>query len=38
MPRGGLVSLRERAERYGGGCELLPAQPHGTTLRWQVPV
>jgi signal transduction histidine kinase len=38
VPRGGLVSLRERAERWGGTCEWEPAHPTGTALRWHVPL
>jgi signal transduction histidine kinase len=37
VARGGLVNLRERAERLAGSCELRPADP-GTILRWQVPL
>ncbi|MFI0794091.1 GAF domain-containing protein [Micromonospora rubida] len=36
--RGGLVNLRERAERHGGDFEVRPAIPHGTELRWTVPL
>ncbi|MEV1331613.1 GAF domain-containing sensor histidine kinase [Micromonospora costi] len=36
--RGGLVNLRERAERHGGAFALSPAHPHGTTLHWQAPL
>ncbi|WP_407940007.1 sensor histidine kinase [Micromonospora tarapacensis] len=36
--RGGLVNLRERAERHGGGFEIRPAEPHGTELHWSVPL
>ncbi len=36
--RGGLVNLRERAERHGGTFEVRPAQPHGTELHWSVPL
>ncbi|MFC8849799.1 MULTISPECIES: GAF domain-containing protein [unclassified Micromonospora] len=36
--RGGLVNLRERAERHGGEFEVRPATPHGTELRWTAPL
>ncbi|WP_433350894.1 sensor histidine kinase [Micromonospora sp. CA-111912] len=36
--RGGLVNLRERAERHSGDFEVRPAIPHGTELRWSVPL
>jgi signal transduction histidine kinase len=36
--RGGLVNLRERAERRGGAFAVEPAEPTGTTLRWSVPL
>ncbi|RGC70262.1 Redox sensor histidine kinase response regulator DevS [Micromonospora sp. MW-13] len=36
--RGGLVNLRERAERHAGDFEVRPATPHGTQLRWSVPL
>ncbi|NBE85053.1 sensor histidine kinase [Micromonospora rubida] len=36
--RGGLVNLRERAERHAGDFEVRPAIPHGTELRWSVPL
>ncbi|MEH0828122.1 MULTISPECIES: GAF domain-containing sensor histidine kinase [unclassified Micromonospora] len=36
--RGGLVNLRERAERHGGEFEVRRAQPHGTELFWCVPL
>ncbi|MFC3505377.1 GAF domain-containing protein [Micromonospora krabiensis] len=35
--RGGLVNLRERAERHGGVFEVRPANPQGTELRWSAP-
>jgi signal transduction histidine kinase len=35
--RGGLVNMRERADRHGGDFELRPAEP-GTFLRWAVPL
>ncbi|MER5703307.1 GAF domain-containing protein [Micromonospora sp. NPDC002296] len=36
--RGGLVNLRERAERHAGDFEVRPASPSGTELRWSVPL
>ncbi|MEV4489687.1 GAF domain-containing sensor histidine kinase [Micromonospora coxensis] len=36
--RGGLVNLRERAERHGGEFEVRPVEPHGTELFWCVPL
>jgi signal transduction histidine kinase len=36
--RGGLVNLRERAERHDGTFEVRPARPHGTELRWSIPL
>ncbi|MFB9851683.1 GAF domain-containing protein [Micromonospora andamanensis] len=36
--RGGLVNLRERAERHAGTFEVRAAEPHGTELRWSVPL
>ncbi|WP_229401410.1 sensor histidine kinase [Micromonospora okii] len=36
--RGGLVNLRERAERHAGDFEVRPASPRGTELRWSVPL
>ncbi|MEH1100010.1 sensor histidine kinase [Micromonospora sp. CPCC 205561] len=36
--RGGLVNLRERAERHDGEFEVRRAQPHGTELHWSVPL
>lgn len=38
VARGGLVNLRERAERLGGQCEVRPGDPTGTVLRWRVPL
>ena len=37
-PRGGLVNLRERAERHGGTFMLRTASPTGTEAVWWVPV
>ncbi|MET8835797.1 GAF domain-containing sensor histidine kinase [Micromonospora sp. NPDC004540] len=36
--RSGLVNLRERAERLGGDFRLSRVTPHGTELRWSVPL
>ncbi|SIR87200.1 Histidine kinase-like ATPase domain-containing protein [Micromonospora avicenniae] len=36
--RGGLVNLRERAERYGGTLRIDQAEPSGTVLLWRVPL
>ncbi|MGC5050904.1 GAF domain-containing protein [Micromonospora sp. DT48] len=36
--RGGLVNLRERAERHGGTFEVRAAEPHGTELLWSIPL
>lgn len=36
--RSGLVNLRERAERLGGEFTLRRVEPHGTELRWGVPL
>jgi signal transduction histidine kinase len=36
--RSGLVNLRERAERLGGDFQLNRVAPHGTELRWSVPL
>ncbi|MEU5950073.1 GAF domain-containing protein [Micromonospora sp. NPDC047465] len=36
--RGGLVNLRERAERHGGEFEVRLAEPRGTELHWSVPL
>jgi signal transduction histidine kinase len=36
-PGRGLRNMGARAERLGGTMELLPGQPNGTTLIWQVP-
>lgn len=36
--RSGLVNLRERAERLGGEFEIAGVHPHGTALRWSVPL
>ncbi len=36
--RGGLVNLRERAERHGGEFAVRRVEPHGTQLCWSVPL
>ncbi|MEU8254204.1 GAF domain-containing protein [Micromonospora inaquosa] len=36
--RGGLVNLRERASRLAGTFTILGVEPHGTELRWAVPL
>jgi signal transduction histidine kinase len=36
VARGGLVSLRERAERLGGEFAVQPGDAGGTVLRWRV--
>lgn len=36
--RGGLVNLRERAERHGGTFTIRPVEPHGTEVSWSVPL
>lgn len=36
--RGGLVNMRERAQRYGGEFEVDRAQPRGTRLCWSIPL
>ncbi len=36
--RGGLVNLRERASRLGGTFTIARLEPHGTELRWTVPL
>jgi signal transduction histidine kinase len=36
--KGGLLNLRERAERHGGEFHVRPAEPRGTELCWSVPV
>jgi len=36
--RSGLVNLRERAERLGGDFQLSRVVPHGTEVRWSVPL
>ncbi|MFU8849709.1 GAF domain-containing protein [Micromonospora sp. SL1-18] len=36
--RSGLVNLRERAERLDGDFQLSRVLPHGTELRWSVPL
>ncbi|WP_406076882.1 GAF domain-containing protein [Micromonospora sp. NBC_00858] len=36
--RGGLVNLRERAERHAGTFTISPVEPHGTEVSWSVPL
>jgi signal transduction histidine kinase len=36
--RGGLVNLRERAERHDGDLQVRAVEPHGTSVRWSVPL
>ncbi len=36
--RSGLANLRRRAVRRGGAMALAACEPHGTELRWSVPV
>ncbi|MET7880534.1 GAF domain-containing sensor histidine kinase [Micromonospora profundi] len=36
--RGGLVNLRERADRLGGTFTIRPIDPHGTEVCWSVPL
>lgn len=36
--RSGLINLRERAERLGGDFQLSRVIPHGTEVRWSVPL
>ena len=36
--RGGLVNLRERADRHGGSFTVGPADPTGTVVEWRVPI
>ncbi len=36
--RGGLLNLRERADRHGGAFEIGPAEDGGTIARWRVPL
>ncbi|WP_320064949.1 GAF domain-containing sensor histidine kinase [Micromonospora sp. RTGN7] len=36
--RGGLINLRERAERHGGEFAVRPAPSRGTELHWAVPL
>jgi signal transduction histidine kinase len=35
--RGGLINLRERAQRHGGDFAITPGDPAGTVLCWSVP-
>jgi signal transduction histidine kinase len=34
----GLLNMHDRAVRLGGSCSVTPNEPHGTTVRWQVPL
>jgi signal transduction histidine kinase len=34
----GLGNVRARAHEHGGAVELSPAEPHGTRLRWSIPL
>ncbi|MFZ9627885.1 MAG: PAS domain-containing sensor histidine kinase [Ilumatobacteraceae bacterium] len=34
----GLLNMHDRAVRLGGSCTVSSAQPHGTVVRWQVPL
>jgi signal transduction histidine kinase len=36
--RGGLVNMRDRAERRGGEFTIERAQPGGTRVCWSVPL
>ncbi|NJC13870.1 signal transduction histidine kinase [Micromonospora profundi] len=36
--RGGLVNLRERADRLAGTFTIRPVDPHGTEVCWSVPL
>ncbi|MDG4766851.1 GAF domain-containing sensor histidine kinase [Solwaraspora sp. WMMD406] len=36
--RGGLVNMRERAERFGGEFSVVAGRPRGTVLSWRVPL
>ena len=36
--RGGLVNMRERAERHGGHFAVRPGEPTGTVVHWSVPL
>ncbi|MGC4876138.1 GAF domain-containing protein [Micromonospora sp. DT43] len=36
--RGGLINLRERADRLGGAFTIRPVRPRGTELCWSVPL
>ncbi|HEU4422498.1 MAG TPA: GAF domain-containing sensor histidine kinase [Pilimelia sp.] len=36
--RGGLVNMRDRAERYGGDLSLRRGEPSGTVMSWHVPL
>lgn len=34
----GLLNMHDRAVRLGGSCSVGSAEPHGTTVRWQIPL
>lgn len=34
----GTANLRDRAESWGGACEIAPAEPRGTRLTWRAPL
>ncbi|MBB5874287.1 signal transduction histidine kinase [Allocatelliglobosispora scoriae] len=36
--RGGLANMRRRATRLSGDFTVTPTAPHGTTVRWSVPL
>lgn len=36
--RGGLVNLRQRADRHGGSFTVTAGQPSGTVVEWSVPL
>jgi signal transduction histidine kinase len=35
---GGLLTMRERAEKLGGDCTVRRAEPAGTVVEWSVPL
>lgn len=34
----GTQNISDRARRWGGECSWTPVEPHGTRVRWQVPI
>jgi signal transduction histidine kinase len=36
--RGGLINLRQRADRHGGSFAVRPGDPAGTVVEWSVPI